>query len=220
MAESTVIRGRRRAWIWRSLFYFGGLWFLSLGTAFTIQAYLGVAPWDVLSVALAKVTSLSVGVCNALVGGIILGVTYFLNPKRLQWGTFMNLLLVSVFLDFIFHLRLIPQADQLWEKWLWLLIGIIVLTLGQGLYIAAEFGSGPRDGLTLELSEQSGMSIRVIRTLLEVTALSIGWLLGGPVSIGTLVISLSTGPFLQFFLKISQQILRSLTMKQQIRRDG
>lgn len=204
-------RGHRKAWIWRILFYFGGLWFLALGIACTIQAHLGVGPWDVLHIGLTKLTSLSVGVCNILVGGIILGIIYLLNPKRLKWGTFINLLLVGVFLDIILHFHWIPHADQLWEKWFLLLVGIVVLNFGTGLYIAAEFGSGPHDGLTLELSERSGMSLRMIRTMLEVTALSIGWLLGGPVSIGTLFISLSMGPLLQFFLKISQQTLRFLT---------
>lgn len=198
---------------WRSLFYFLGLWFVALGIVFTIQAQLGVSPWDVLHIGLSKVTRLSVGVCSILVGMMVLGVLVGLDRKQIRWGLVGNLLLIGLFMDLIIELNWIPEADRPLGKWSWLILGLIIQSFGLSMYITANFGAGPRDSLMLALHKRWKLSIRLIRTIIEVSVLGIGWLLGGPVSIGTLVLALLGGPILQYFLGVNRELLHRLTIE-------
>lgn len=202
-------RGKRL--IWRSLFYFLGLWFVALGIVFTIQAQLGVSPWDVLHIGLAKVTRLSIGVCNILVGIILLVFLIWMDRKQIKWGLIGNMILIGMFIDLIIYLELVPVVYQPLGQWIWLMLGLIIQAFGLSLYITADFGTGPRDSLMLALHVKSKRSIRMIRTIIEVSVLGLGWILGGPVSIGTLVLAFLNGPVLQYFLGVNRLLLNTLT---------
>lgn len=202
-----------KALIWRNLFYFLGLWFVALGVVFTIQAQLGVSPWDVLHIGLAKVTQLSIGISTILVSGVVVSVLIVLDRKQIRWGMVGNLVLIGIFIDIIINYNLIPATDRLMNKWIWLLLGLVIQAYGLSLYITANFGAGPRDSLMLALHQKSKMSIRMIRTIIEVSVLSIGWLMGGPVSIGTLVLAFLNGPFIQYFLELNRSLLNRLTFE-------
>jgi len=116
-------------------------------------------------------------------------------------------------MDLIIKWGLIPSTDLLIEQWIWLLIGLIVQVYGLSLYITANFGAGPRDSLMLALHKKYKLSIRLIRTIIEITVLGIGWLLGGPVSVGTLILALLTGPVLQYLLGVNRNLLNRLTLE-------
>lgn len=203
----------RKIFIWRSLFYFLGLWFVALGIVFTIQAQLGVSPWEVLHVGLSKVTHLSVGVSSIVVGIVVVCFLLMLDRKQIKWGLLGNLFFIGLFMDLIIKWGLIPSTDLLIEQWIWLLIGLIVQVYGLSLYITANFGAGPRDSLMLALHKKYKLSIRLIRTIIEITVLGIGWLLGGPVSVGTLILALLTGPVLQYLLGVNRNLLNRLTLE-------
>ncbi|SFJ01100.1 YczE/YyaS/YitT family protein [Thermoflavimicrobium dichotomicum] len=181
----------------RYSFFFLGLWLMALGIVCTIQAELGVSPWDVLHIGLSYKTSLSIGFWVIAVGFCIVGITSLMTRRLPQMGTLLNMICVGFFVDFILYLNVIPHMHSWWGKSLLLLIGIFISTLGAGLYIVPEIGAGPRDGLTLELSRRLGWSIRLVRTIMEVMVAIVGWFLGGPVSVGTLFFCFFLGPLMQ-----------------------
>ncbi|SHE78238.1 hypothetical protein SAMN05444392_103125 [Seinonella peptonophila] len=194
------IRCSVRKHFWRSLFFFVGLSLVSLGVTFTIQAKLGVGSWDVLNTGLSNVTSLSIGTANFLVSLVATIGLLFLNRSLLKWGTIFNLLLIGLLMDLFLRSDWIPVAHTLWLQIIWLFLGIITIAFGAALYLSPSYGSGPRDGLMLEFSKRFNLSIRSVRTIMEIIVVTIGWLLGGKVFIGTLVIACTIGPCVQFFL--------------------
>lgn len=175
---------------------FIGLLLFALAMALLIRAQLGVDPWDVLHLGLAEHIPLSLGTIVILVGVVVLLAWI---PLR-QWpglGTVANVLVIGLALDFF--LLLIPEVHGLGWQTATLLAAIAVNGLGGALYIGCHFGAGPRDGLMTGLHLRTGLSIRLIRTLIELAVLAIGWLLGGPVGLGTVAYALLIGPATQFF---------------------
>lgn len=120
-------------------------------------------------------------------------------------GCILNLLLVGVFVDWIFAAGWF-QFPILWYwQYPMLLAGVVLSGWGAGMYIAAKWGAGPRDGLMIILSERSGLSIRTIKTFMEITVLTAGYFMGGPVAIGTLIFSVLIGPVIQTSIRLCRQ---------------
>ncbi|MGP9033290.1 putative membrane protein YczE [Glutamicibacter mysorens] len=177
---------------------FIGLMLFALAMALLIRAQLGVDPWDVLHLGLANYIPLSLGTIVIIVGVVVLLAWIPLK----QWpglGTIANVLLIGLGLDFF--LWLIPDVQGLGWQILTLVGAIAINGLGGALYIGCHFGPGPRDGLMTGLHLRTGKSIRLLRTSIEVCVLGIGWLLGGPVGVGTVAYALLIGPATQFFFK-------------------
>ncbi|TCS94904.1 YczE/YyaS/YitT family protein [Hazenella coriacea] len=195
---------------YRFSFFIFGLWIMALGTVCTIQANLGVAPWEVLHIGLAKITPLSIGFWTIAIGVLIVACTCILNRQFPRVGAILNMLLFGIFIDIIMFFDFIPMANQWWSQGVLLVIGIGLIAVGIGLYIAPEAGAGPRDGLVIELSSRFGWSIRSVRTIMELIVGSIGWFLGGPVHIGTLFFGFLAGPLMQVSIQYSQRLLQLL----------
>lgn len=173
-----------------------------------MQASLGVSPWSVLEIGLHLVTSWSIGFWNGCIGVLLLLATYILNRSIPKLGTVASIILGGFFIDLILTLHLIPLAKTWWSQAALLLIGIILMGFGTALYLSSQYGAGARDGLMLALSERFSLSIRLTRTLMEIIVVFIGWLLGGPVFIGTIIFSVTIGPVVQFFLSYSNMFLK------------
>jgi uncharacterized membrane protein YczE len=173
-----------------------GIPVLGVGIALTLEARLGVSPYDVLHQGIAHRTGLSVGTVVILVGLVIL---LFWIPLRQRpgIGTVVNTLTVGLVIDVA--LRVVPEPDLLAARIPLLLVGILVTGLGMGLYIGAGLGPGPRDGLMTGIAAR-GHPIWAVRTLLELAALAAGWVLGGNVGVGTVLFAFSIGPLGHFFL--------------------
>lgn len=195
----------------RSSFFLGGLTLLALGIVMTIQAGLGVSSWDVLHLGLANVSGLSVGTWSVLVGFVIIALTIVVDKRFPGFGCFVNMIYVGACIDFMLFVGWVPALEHWLLKTLLLCTGIVVMGIGSGMYIAADFGSGPRDGLTLALSARTGWSVRKVRITMEITVLVVGWLLGGPVFIGTLFAALTFGPILQFSLNVFKKVVKRLS---------
>ncbi|PRZ17254.1 hypothetical protein CLV36_101356 [Laceyella sediminis] len=204
---------KRMAWVWQWMFFFSGLWTISFGTVFAIKSDLGVAPWDVLHIGLARVSSLSIGTWVTVLGIVIVAVTCWLKRSHPQWGTFLNMLLLGPFIDLIMFLDLIPDVSGWVLHLAYLTVGVALVAFGVGLYIAPRTGAGPRDGLTLELAKRTGWSIRAVRTIMEVIVGGTGWLLGGPVHIGTLFFCFLTGPLMQWSISYCERLLERITKR-------
>ena len=173
-----------------------GIPVLGVGIALTLQARLGVSPYDVLHQGVAAKVGLSVGTVVILVGLVIL---LFWIPLRQRpgLGTVVNTLTVGLVIDLALHV--VPEPDRLAARIPLLVVGILVTGLGMGLYIGAGLGPGPRDGLMTGLAAK-GFPLWAVRTVLELAALAAGWFLGGNVGVGTVAFAFSIGPLGHFFL--------------------
>ena len=167
-----------------------GLIFCGTGIAFQIQGDLGLGPWEVLHQGLSDRTGVPIGTVSILVGFVVLLGWIPLREKP-GIGTLLNILVIGATTDV--WLTFLPQPDPLWLRIVFMAMGPIGFGLGSGFYIGAGLGPGPRDGLMTGIAAR-GHSVRVVRTGIEVVALSLGWLLGGTVGIGTVVFALTIGP--------------------------
>lgn len=173
-----------------------GLVLFGFGSGLQVVAGLGLSPWEVLHQGISRHTPLSIGVAGIIVGALVLGAWLPLR-QRPGLGTVLNVIVIGLVIDLT--LWLVDPTQLAWLRWLYLLGGVVIVAIGSGIYIGVRLGPGPRDGLMTGLAER-GISIRFARTLIEGTALALGWLLGGTVGVGTVVVAASIGPLVQAFL--------------------
>ena len=177
-----------------------GFALFGLSIALTIRANLGTGTWAVLEVALAGILHLSVGTLAIIVGFLVLGLALLLR-EQIGWGTLANILSIGPWLDL--WLRLLPSvAENLPLQIGMLLLGILTQGIATPIYIGVAAGAGPRDSLMLAVHRTTHASIRLARGVIELCVFLIGWMLGGPAGIGTLVFALLVGPAVQWGFKI------------------
>ncbi len=176
-----------------------GLYLVGLGLAMMIHTGLGVPPWDVLSQGLSVQTGWSFGTSAVVISAVVLLLWI---PIRQQpgIGTVINAILIGPFADL--SAPLMPQLDGWLANLVWMLLGLISVALGAGLYISANLGAGPRDGLMVGLTRVSGWPFWIIRTIGESLVLATGWLLGGTVGIGTALFAVAIGYLMQISMKM------------------
>ena len=172
-----------------------GLVISAIGIWLTIQARLGVAPWEVLHIGLAARAGIGVGTASILVGALLV-VTVTLAGIRPGIGTVLNVLTIGAMLNLLLALPLLDGAADAAPVWrvAVLCLGIVVFAFGCAIYVGAHLGPGPRDGLMVAVHVRGRVSIGVARAISEATGLALGWLLGGPVGAGTVVFVVSAGP--------------------------
>jgi len=185
-----------------------GLAIMSLGIDMSVKAGLGVSPWTVLHLGVARHIGLTQGQVSQLVGFAIIALSFFLGIKPAM-GTVMNMLLVGWFYDLSVFLKLIPAVADIRLSVLYVIVSVGLTGFGAAMYMSAGLGAGPRDSLMLALTKRTAWNVGRIRTSMEVMVLCAGWLLGGPVGIGTLIFSLSVGPTVER----SFEALRRLSIK-------
>lgn len=178
---------------------YGGLTLYGASGALMVRAELGLGPWDVFHQGLAGHTRLSIGEVSIVVGAAVLLLWWPLR-QRPGLGTVSNVVLVGLSMDAALWLAPAPAALSL--RLPLLAAGIALNGAATGLYIAARFGAGPRDGLMTGLHRTTGRSIRLVRTGVELTVLACGALLGGAVGAGTVAYALTIGPLSQIFLRV------------------
>jgi uncharacterized membrane protein YczE len=173
-----------------------GVLLFGLGIGLTVQADLGLAPWDVLHQGIADRLGMPMGTVAIGVGLLVL-VAWIPLRQRIGLGTILNVIVVGLALDVV--LAVLPVPTTLAVRWLFLLGGLAVIALATGLYIGAGLGTGPRDGLMVGLRER-GVKVHIARTAIELGALALGWVLGGTVGVGTVVSALLIGPMVHIAL--------------------
>ncbi|MBM7586358.1 putative membrane protein YczE [Bacillus pakistanensis] len=179
-------------------FLLTGLIIFSYGISIAITVHhLGIHPWDVLNIALFEKIGLTIGSWNIMIGGMLIIGSLILDRKYLHIGTFLNALLVGPLVDFFLWVNVFPQFPHLVGEIITLLIGIILMGIGGGMYSASGFGAGPRDGFMLSISDKTGISISNVRILLESCVLVVGWLIGGPVFVFTFIYTFIQSPLFQ-----------------------
>jgi uncharacterized membrane protein YczE len=207
MLESTSEGDKMREIIIRIIKLFFGLFLYSLGIVMTINANLGLAPWDVFHQGLSIKTGITMGQASICIG-MVLVVLDSLFGERLGWGTLFNMLFIGLFMDILMLNHLVPVFQPVILKLIMMLLGMFVIGVASYFYISAGFGSGPRDGLMVALTKKTGKSVRFIRNSIELSVLAVGYVMGGSVGIGTAIMAVTTGFFIQFSFKLFKYNLK------------
>ena len=175
-----------------------GLLLYGFTMALMVQSGLGLDPWDVFHEGLTHHVPLTFGQVVIVVGAIVL-LLWIPLKQRPGIGTVLNVVIIGLAADA--GIALIAAPDEMWARVTLLIVGVVGNGLAGALYIGARLGAGPRDGVWVALVERTGLSVRLVRTGIEVTVLAIGFLLGGTVGIGTAFYAVAIGPLVQFFLE-------------------
>lgn len=178
-----------------------GLFVFGVGTVCLLNAQIGVASWDVLHQGISNVTGMTVGIANIFVGFLVLLIDILLK-QDIGWSTIANMILIGVYVDILMFYNLVPIFEGFLPSLILLLIGIILQGIGFYIYISVGWGAGPRDGLMVVLMKRTGKSVRFMKSFLETLVVAIGYLLGGNLGVGTLIVALFSGAIWQFIFKL------------------
>ncbi len=185
----------------RLLMLFLGFSLCALGLYFMLKADLGMNPWGTFHMGLTRVSGVSFGQATQLTGLALLILSPLLRIIP-GLGSILNMIFIGMFIDLYSYFDLISNPSNLFDSLIYLGLGILILGFGMYLYLFTRLGAGPRDGLMIGLHKRFNISIGIVRSIIEVTALSLGFLMGGKVGIGTIITSLTLGPSLQYIFKI------------------
>ncbi len=176
-----------------------GLWLYGTSMGMFVRSGLGLDPWDTFHYGLQTRWGISFGSVVIVVGFAVLLLWI---PLR-QWpgvGTVANAVVIGLATDSTLNLLAAPTG--LPARWALLVGGLVLNGIAGALYIGSQLGPGPRDGLMTGLARRTGLSLRLVRTTLELTVLAVGWLLGGVVGIGTILYAVLIGPIVQLVLPL------------------
>ncbi len=174
-----------------------GFFIFALGIVLTINANIGLAPWDIFHQGLANTVGITMGQANIIVAFFIVLLNVALG-QNIGWGTLMNMILFGVFIDIIMLNNLLPIANTFASGVVFILVGLLIQGYGCYIYVSVGLGAGPRDGLMFVLTKRTGKSIRLIKSLIEIVAVAAGVILGGRFGFGTILLALAGGPIFQF----------------------
>jgi uncharacterized membrane protein YczE len=181
-----------------------GLVLFGLGEAMLIASGAGVSPWTVLAQGISSKTDWSVGFSTMIVSFSVLIMWLPLRQKP-GMGTILNALIIAFMIDFSLHL--LPNPQTLAWQLVQVASGILVIGIASGIYLTANLGAGPRDGLMTGLQIKTGFPIASIRIAIEITVVSIGWYLGGTVGIGTIMFAFGVGPCVAIGILLVRKLL-------------
>jgi len=178
-----------------------GYFLYGLGIVLTVNANQGLAPWSVFHQGLANQLHITMGVATQVVGLVIL-VLDFIFGERLGWGTIGNVVFIGTFIDLIMLNNWIPIPESIVVSYGMMLVGLVVMALATYSYLSAQLGAGPRDGLMIAMTKRINLSVGWIRNMIEAVVLIAGYFMGGSVGLGTLVMAILFGRFIQLTFKL------------------
>ena len=182
-----------------------GLSLFAIGETLLITANLGVSPWTVLAQGISFQTNLSIGITTFIVSLIVLILWYPLKQKP-GLGTILNIVLISIIIDL--STPVLPYPKSFLFQIIQSIVAVFLVGLGSGFYLTANLGPGPRDGLMTGLQNLTNQPIALIRTIIEVSAVGIGFYLGGIVGIGTLLFAFGIGPMVSLGIFIVMKFFK------------
>ena len=175
-----------------------GLWLFGMGEALLVASDLGNSPWTVLAEGVGEQTGIGVGAATVALSFVVLALWIPLREAP-GLGTIANAIVIGVSIGVT--LGWLPDVDPLGARLAEVAAGIGIVSIGSGLYLMTRLGAGPRDGLMLGLHRRTGLSVRLVRTIIESSVVALGYVLGGTVGVGTLAFALLIGPGVQAALK-------------------
>ena len=174
-----------------SFFLCFGLALFGLGEGLLIVSAIGASPWSVLAQGIYLNVGFSVGLITVLISVVVLILWIPLNQKP-GIGTILNALIIGLMIDVC--INFVPTPENFISQLFLAIIAVLTVGLGGGIYLVANLGAGPRDGLMIGLQKKTNYPIAVVRAFLEISVMSIGWYLGGTVGVGTLLFAFGIGP--------------------------
>ena len=168
-----------------------GLTIFGFGEGLLIVSSAGASPWSVLAQGISLNLNLSIGTITFIVSVIVLFLWIPLSQKP-GIGTILNAIIISIMIDIC--IKFVPTPDNYISQLFLAIIAVLTVGLGGGIYLVANLGAGPRDGLMVGLQRKTNLPIALVRAFLEITVVSIGWYLGGTVGVGTLLFAFGIGP--------------------------
>ena len=182
---------------------FAGLTAYSLGITLTIQADIGLAPWDVFHHGVALWTGITFGMASIAVSAVIVAVSYLFR-ERFGIGTILNVFYIGIVIDALMLSGLITKARSLAGGIFMMAEGLFVIAFATFLYMGSGYGAGPRDSLMVVLSKRTGKAVGLCRGAVELTALIAGWALGGRIGVGTIVSAFGIGAAVQIVFALTR----------------
>ena len=186
-----------------SFFLILGLIIFGLGEGLLILSTTGNSPWSVLAEGISKNSELSIGAATFLVSVSVLFLWIFLK-QRPGLGTIFNIIIISGMIDVTLYFFDPPSSNM--SKYLLAIFSVMLVGIGSGIYLVANLGPGPRDGLMTGLTKMTNLPIALVRACLEISVVIVGWYLGGTVGVGTLIFAFGIGPCVAFGLFIVNKI--------------
>ena len=178
-----------------------GLFLFAAGIVSNLYSGLGMMPWGVLSVGITNYAPLTLGQSSQLVGLLVLVIGWLLGFAP-GFGTIANMYFIGLFIDWIIAWGLLPSPTGLLGKFGMMFLSIGLIGVGSYFYMRVRLGVGPRDGLMMGLVKRLNRRVSTIRGAIEVTVLVIGYLLGGPVGVGTVITALTIGFSVQLAFRL------------------
>ena len=168
-----------------------GLSLFGLGEGLLIVSFTGASPWSVLAQGISLNIDFSIGTITLFVsiGVLILWIPLKQKPGI---GTVLNAIIIAIMIDVC--INFVPTPENYMSQILLAIVAVLTVGLGGGIYLVANLGAGPRDGLMVGLQQKTSLPIAAVRAFLEITVMSIGWYLGGTVGVGTLLFAFGIGP--------------------------
>ena len=168
-----------------------GLSLFGLGEGLLLVSTTGNSPWSVLAEGLSNILNISIGLSTFIISIIVL-VFWFPLKQKPGIGTILNALIIGIMIDVC--IRYVPTPQNYIYQILLGAFAVLTVGIGGGIYLVANLGPGPRDGLMIGLQKKTNLPIALVRGVLEITVMSIGWYLGGTVGVGTLLFAFGIGP--------------------------
>ena len=180
-----------------------GLMLFGLGEGLLIVSYTGASPWSVLAQGISLNVNQSIGMITLLISISVLILWIPLGQKP-GMATILNALIIALMIDLC--IKFVPTPSNYYNQLILAIVSVIIVGIGGGIYLVSNLGAGPRDGLMVGLQKKTNLPIALVRGILEITVVSIGWYLGGTVGIGTLLFALGIGPCVALGLYLVDKI--------------
>ena len=180
-----------------------GLTLFGIGEGLLLVSFTGASPWSVLAQGISNYVDLSIGTITFLISLFVISLWVFLNQKP-GIGTVLNAIIIAVMIDVCLKYISTPESFEL--KIVLAIFSVLITGIGSGIYLIANLGPGPRDGLMTGLQKKTNLPIASVRAFLEISVVSIGWYLGGTVGVGTVLFAFGIGPCVAFGLFIVDKI--------------
>jgi len=180
-----------------------GLTLFGLGEGLLIVSSSGASPWSVLAQGISLNLGLSIGTITFFVSIAVLILWIPLNQKP-GIGTILNAIIIALMIDIC--IKFVSTPDNIYSQLILAVIAVLTVGIGGGIYLVANLGAGPRDGLMVGLQNKTNLPIAVVRAFLEISVVTIGWYLGGTVGIGTLLFAFGIGPAIALGLFLVSKI--------------
>ena len=181
-----------------------GLMLFGLGEGLLIVSFTGASPWSVLAQGISLNLNLSIGTITLLISIAVLILWIPLGQKP-GMGTIFNALIIALMIDLC--IKFVPTPTNYFYQLILAVVSVITVGIGGGIYLVSNLGAGPRDGLMIGLQKVTNLPVALVRAILEISVVSVGWYLGGTVGVGTLLFAFGIGPAVALGLFITKKIL-------------